>query len=306
MIFTNHSKRLQELESPSETVYSTLLIDTFDISISLDTYDKVLVISETYQEETLSGFQWKLCVGEEGMFVSLYEKNGLSSDISFVIQGPLHKHTPYTLIYTAPYGSICLGLWDSDFPFVQDQIEKENIDNYYNKYFQIVSTLKGLLEVKSPYVIKVRSDEYYINFLPFLTKLKSIASYQILTSNIYFKNEWSYHISDHIMGSKTETLLSMFISAYKHARDRTFLYLTPEVHLALSFLSQFYPVHFEDTDNQKVNFYMSTFFSLYQIFEFENYKVKTTDRFITKEDGKLKDVNTLDSILNFKIVPRHT
>lgn len=303
MLFTTLSKRLLDIQIPTDVLYSTVVVDSLTSFFSFILYDKVVLLSEAFQSEDLSGFTWKFCVGTKDLFVSLYEKPTLPCNVSFVIQGPLHENTPYTILYTAPYGSICLGLWDSDFSLVQTQVEQYNIDNYYNKYFQIISTLKGLFQVKTEYAIKVRADEYYINFIPFLTKLQSLPSHQILTSNIYFRkaNDWPYHISDHIMGARTEILLSMFSQASKHAKEKTLLKITPEVHLAISFLLQFSPVHPEDRDIQKILRCMYTFFDIFSIFQFESYKVKTVERFVTKEDGKLQDINTLEAMSDFQV-----
>jgi len=304
MWIKNLSKQLSDIPLPSEVLYSTVVIDSSDwLSVDLDPYQKVILVSHIYQVYELSGFAFRFCVGQESLFVGLYEKPNILHDVSFVIQGPLHAHTLYTILYTAPYGCICLGLWESELEEVKQQIERETIDNYYNKYLQIISTLKGLFQVKTPYSIKLRADEYYVNFIPFLTKLKSLQPYQILMSNIYFKkaNDWPYHISDHIMGARTEILVSMFSQASKHAKEKTLLKITPEVHLAISFLLQFYPVHPEDRDIQKILRCMYTFFDIFSIFQFESYKVKTVERFITKEDGRIQDINTLEAMSDFQV-----
>lgn len=304
MWIKNLSKQLSDIPLPSEVLYTTLLVDTQDwLSVGLNPYQKVILVSQTYELHELPGFVFRFCLGQESLFVGLYERDDIVSDVSFVIQGPFHVNTPFTMIYTAPYGTICLGLWESDLEEVKQHIERETIDNYYNKYLQIMSTLKGLLQVKTPYSIKLRSDEYYVNFIPFLTKLKSLQPYQILTSNIYFHkaNDWPYHISDHIIGARTEILLSMFSQASKHAKEKTLLKITPEVHLAISFLLQFYPVHPEDRDIQKILRCMYTFFDIFSIFQFESYKVKTVERFVTKEDGKLQGINTLEVMSDFQV-----
>jgi hypothetical protein len=302
MLFVNKSQRLATLFLPSQTIYSTVLVDSFD-QLESQSYEKVLLVSEQSIQKDLSGFLWKLCVGQENLFVHLYEQPHLSCDTTFVIQGPLHEHTPYTVLYTAPYGAISLGLWEDDFPAVKAHVETKMIDNYYNKYFQIVSTLKGLLHVKTPYAIKVRADEYFVNFLPFLTKLKSLQPQQILTSNIFFKkaNDWPYHISDHIMGGKTEYILNMFIKAHQTAEHNTLYKITPEVHLAISYLQHFGDPHPEDRDIQKIIRYMYTFFDIFPVRHFEDYTMKGPS-FSKKADGLLANVNTLEAMSDFQVI----
>lgn len=296
----NKSKLLPSLSLPSEVVYSTVVVDSLEEDIQR--FDKVLLVSQTFQQQDISGFHWKLCVGHSHLFVSLYEKSNIVCDVTFVIQGPLHKHTPFTVLYTAPYGSICLGIWESDFEGVQNYVEQANIDNYYNKAYQILSTLKGLQHVKTSYCIKLRADEYFVNFVPFLTKLRSLPPLQILTSNIYFKkaNDWPYHISDHIMGAKTECLVHMFTQAFTKAQDKTLLNRTPEVHLALSYLETFGPVKHDDSELGKILFFMYTYFDVFPIRLFEDYTFKAHE-FFTKSDGGIPDVNTLESMSDFKV-----
>jgi hypothetical protein len=302
MKFINKSQRLATIVLPSEILYSTILLDELQ-GTDTSSYDKVLHLSKLSQKQDLSGFLWKFAVGRDSSFIHLYEKPNLSCDTSFVIQGPLHEHTLFTVLYTAPYGSICLGIWEDDFPSIQAEVEARKIDNYYNKYFQIVSTLKGFMQVKTPYAVKLRADEYFVNFLPFLTKLKSLPYHKIMTSNIFFKkgNDWPYHISDHIMGGKTECLFNMFVLSMRNAQTNTLFRITPEVHLALSYLEQFGQVHPEDRDIRKILTFMYTFFEIYPIKYFEDYKMKG-EVFLTKADGSKKGINDLEEMSDFQVI----
>jgi len=302
MTFVNKSQRFVNLFLPSQTVYSTLLVDSLE-DIDSVSYEKVLLVSHESIQNDLSGLTWKCCVGQGSLYIHLYEKPNLLCDTTFVIQGPLHEHTPYTVLYTAPYGAISLGLWEDDFPAVKAHTEEKKIDNYYNKYFQIVSTLKGLMQVKTPYAIKVRADEYFVNFLPFLTKLKSLQPHQIMTSNIFFKkvNDWPYHISDHIMGGKTESLMSMFMLAMQNAEENRLFKITPEVHLAISYLQLFSNPHPEDKNFKKIITLMYTFFELFPVRQFEDYKIKGP-QFLTKADGFVHSVNTVEAMSDFQVI----
>ena len=142
MQIENVSKRLSDIPLPSSVLYSTLVVDASDcLSIDLSRFQKVIVVSNGGQTHELPGFHFQFCIGQDSLFVSLYERPDISNDISFVIQGPCHRHTPFTVLYTAPYGSICLGLWESELEEVKQHIVKTNIDNYYNKYIKYYNKL---------------------------------------------------------------------------------------------------------------------------------------------------------------------
>ena len=301
MSFFNISHILSTIHIPSEVLYPTCLLDSDQVSsVAIELYDKLLLVSSVSTQKDISGFDFKLDVKNKEYTVSLYEKPDLVCDVTFVLQGLPHEYTPLAVVYTAPYGSISLGLWDSDFELVKTYQETQNIDNFYNKYFQIASTLKGLINVQTPYAVKLRADEYYVNFIPFLKRLKTIQPLQIITSNIFFKKayEWPYHISDHIIAGRTECLLTMFQRARISAEERTLLNITPEVHLAVSYLQHFSNVSHLDSDFKKVHSLMHRFFDIYSIYLFEQYKVKAGG-YMTKEDGRVCGINTLDAISEF-------
>jgi hypothetical protein len=303
MGFTNKSTILAGIPLPSQTLYSTLCIDHDSLeTVNTMEYEKICFVSKDVSHQELSGFDWKFSVNGSTFCLHVYEKPNLICDTSFVIQGPLHEHTVFTVLYAAPYGTICLGIWEDDFKDIKAHAEETNVDNYYNKYFQIVSTLKGLVHVKTPYVVKLRADEYFLNFIPFLTKLKSFPPHQILTSNIYFKkaDNWPYHISDHIIGGKREYIISMFLSALQNCQTKSLLGITPEVHLAVSYLQQFGEVHPQDRNILKIIPLMHLFFDLFPVRLFEDYKMKGPT-FLVKSEGQVDGVNTLEVMSDFTV-----
>ena len=82
--------------------------------------------------------------------------------------------------------------------------------------YQIVSTLSGLKEINTSYVIKLRSDEYYT--LDKIINLFLSNPDKVITHNLFFrpaKPVWgNYHISDKIILGKTENLIGMFSTAF--------------------------------------------------------------------------------------------
>lgn len=81
--------------------------------------------------------------------------------------------------------------------------------NGANIYYQVVSTLEGLKEVKTPYVFKHRSDEKYSNLGLVLNQFNPN---KLLCSNIFFRplSYASYHISDHFFVGRTKNLIKAF------------------------------------------------------------------------------------------------
>jgi hypothetical protein len=72
---------------------------------------------------------------------------------------------------------------------------------------QLLTTYKGMCNVNTEYVMKLRSDEYYTPIIKFIDEyLKNPAT--LLCSNIFWKPESAYHISDHIMMAKTKVFSS--------------------------------------------------------------------------------------------------
>lgn len=72
---------------------------------------------------------------------------------------------------------------------------------------QLLTTYKGMCNVHTDYVMKLRSDEYYTPITKFIDEYFKNPS-RLLCSNIFWKPEEAYHISDHIMMAKTEVFRS--------------------------------------------------------------------------------------------------
>lgn len=93
-----------------------------------------------------------------------------------------------------------------------------NIENKYNGaniYYQIVSTLEGLKNVKTPYAFKHRSDEKYKNLVAVLNQFNPD---KLLCSNIFFRplSYAPYHISDHFFVGRTKNLILTFENLKKY------------------------------------------------------------------------------------------
>lgn len=126
--------------------------------------------------------------------------------------------------------------------------EKKGVQN---QNLQYTSTLNGLMNVETPYVIKLRGDERFSNLEYILDEIKTQPN-KIHCSSIWFRH-WSfmkYHISDHIIAGKTKLLKLMFTSA-KHNFDNSILnYWEPEIMLTRSYLMEKETERFDTVDGR--------------------------------------------------------
>jgi WavE lipopolysaccharide synthesis len=187
-------------------------------------------------------------------------KSHLHPKVTFVIQGPFHLQNArcaYPILFL--FGKLIIATWDRlDFNTVQEYVQNHNIYNKQNVYYQVVSTLSGLSNVSTEYVVKVRSDELYTNWNTFIqTMFKH--SQKIICNNIFMRSPESqvYHPSDHVIGGLTQKVITMFSNA-KDFLEKNLIQNTaipkcswfPEQVLCVSFLSSMYTWdELQDTSN---------------------------------------------------------
>jgi hypothetical protein len=148
-------------------------------------------------------------------------------NFTILIQGKLF---PETFNYIEKYKKlgfkICLSSYEPvdlniDQIVINDISEAEKL--FSNKTgttssgkFQIYSTFNGLQEIKTKYVIKIRTDEFYN--LDKILKTFLDNDDKIVFHNLFYrppKPQWGYyHISDKLLVAKTENLLMMFSIAH--------------------------------------------------------------------------------------------
>lgn len=119
--------------------------------------------------------------------------------------------------------------------------------NDSNFFYSLASTYAGLKKCKSPYVIKMRSDEHYLNFGPLKEKFLEDTN-KMVCGNIFFK-KWEtrpYHIGDHVFVAEREALLKTYKTLLnffggKDTKDKSWAEFTcgrtPEEILANSYLT---------------------------------------------------------------------
>lgn len=106
-----------------------------------------------------------------------------------------------------------------------------------NLDYQIITTLSGLNEVKTKWVIKARCDEYWSNLDKFVDKMKQTPE-KIVTSSMYFRKwgMYKFHISDKIIGGTTDNLLLMFESTLHNLDLKLYNSSVPETQLGFGYI----------------------------------------------------------------------
>lgn len=170
-------------------------------------------------------------------------------DVTLVLQGPLHTRSGalcrgiYNIpIYKEFVGPLIISTWKHDgikpakrflknnnATYIEDNPKKyKNMYSHQNVNLQIASSLNGIREVKTKYVIKVRCDEQYEDLSIFIDTMKRYPE-RLVTQEPFngihnFKNETDTDriknfISDHVMGGLTTKIMDMFNTAYTRCCD---------------------------------------------------------------------------------------
>ena len=155
-------------------------------------------------------------------------------DITIIIQGPLDSTSLDKIEHYVDFGKIIVSHWSTDpielqRQLVDLQVKYDNISSISSsdapvpflmpsrlasvqvkdyRFHQFQSLHEALKLCKTKYSVKTRSDEYWINIDYMLQKFSKDKN-KLVTSNVFYKPyyEQNYHISDHLMIAKTETLL---------------------------------------------------------------------------------------------------
>lgn len=209
-------------------------------------------------------------------------------DVTILIQGKISQETYNYYVETFPQFPIVISTWSdhtldlSYFPnnlqFIQAKLPKESGEQNMN--YQFVSTINGLNNVTTKYVVKVRGDEYYSN-IDFIRDLVETKPDKIWTVPVFFRHgtDFPYHISDHLMAATTENLKFMF-GATKYAFDNKLIYhivdgqrysyWEPEINLTKGYLMAKYK---EEFHTKEMNQIMVENFDIIPLTELKPYKV---------------------------------
>jgi hypothetical protein len=168
-------------------------------------------------------------------------------DLTIIIQGRHEVEQMRLWISNYSNWNIIVSVWedfdmDTEIPSNWKLIKSKYPERFgewcQNVDLQIVSTLNGLKEVNTKYVIKVRADEFYTSLDKVYNRIKEVHP-KVVCSSIFFRPLYLYpfHISDHIIASTTEHIKTMFEKAYDNFQKGIRINTAPESHLGYGFLS---------------------------------------------------------------------
>lgn len=140
--------------------------------------------------------------------------------ITLIIQGQKHFSILQTIKQHKQYfDEIILSTWEESSAssckvIANDTKEAEKYKKYIphaNAYFQFYSTLQGLKQVKTDFVMKQRTDEFYTNLEPMINLIKQNPD-KFCCLNVFIEQwrNFPYYISDHVFGTNTKDLLNTF------------------------------------------------------------------------------------------------
>lgn len=147
-------------------------------------------------------------------------------DTTFVIQGPANSISIKNIKNLLKFGKVIISCYENDnlnnFDIPEDVLVVRNpfptnhpflhpTINSQNGFLQAYTTLNGLINTDTKYVIKTRSDESFEDFSFFIEKLKE-NPFKYTTINFFFRKDFHYkfHPSDHLFGCDTELLKKTF------------------------------------------------------------------------------------------------
>lgn len=154
-----------------------------------------------------------------------------NNPLTVVIQGTLNK-TRFTKSLDhykkISNGNVILSTWECHRDLVDpawgvkvvySKPPRYRFYNIANINCQAITVMNGCRAVKTPFCVKVRTDEYRTDMYKFLGKMFA-APDKMICDNIFFRptNYRAFHCGDHIMGANTTTLYKTFLGVNKICR----------------------------------------------------------------------------------------
>lgn len=145
---------------------------------------------------------------QEYSMVFLTEKNYID-DLTFIIAGYTSDICNVNRINCYLYGKIIQSTVDKHEE--QDKINLMNAEKskymiQRNMYNQMYNVYRVIDQVNTEYLIKHRSDEYYIDMDEYIEIMKT--NNKLIMNNLFFFGK-DYYISDHLFGAKSDSIKNM-------------------------------------------------------------------------------------------------
>lgn len=199
---------------------------------------------------------------------------------TLLIQGKINDETFKLWIKNYKDWKVVVSVWEDedilkfDIPIkwkvILNTYPKKRFASAGNLDYQIITTINGLKNINTEFVVKVRADEFWSN-LELVSNLVKDNQNKIVSSSMFFR-EWGlykYHCGDKILAGKKENLLLMFNIAYNIAKENVLSTTVPETHLGLGYLVGKKEIIFDEkfilyTNNKDTKFDKDTLFEAIQ------------------------------------------
>lgn len=166
---------------------------------------------------------------------------------TILLQGQINEESFNLWIKNHADSNVVVSVWDDEdlsnyeipkkwkivknpYPFLRFA-PKANLD------YQIITTLSGLNNIKSKWVIKMRCDEYWSNLDKVFDKMLKNPD-KIISGSMFFR-KWGlyrFHIGDKIMGGSVDNLILMFESTLHNLEIKFWNTDIPESQLGIGYI----------------------------------------------------------------------
>jgi hypothetical protein len=198
-----------------------------------------------------------------------------SEQFSFVIQGIAKGYvTDVTRNICFNYGIPVDATWgEHELHGVLQEMQDKKYSNNQNVYLHTMSTLKGIDQCTTRFVVKVRADEFYRNMYPIISHLQANPD-KIVTNNVFARkiSKYAFHVSDHVIGGSKENMYLMFSVSKENLQSRKQDGKCAEQHLVQGYLRARGSAPLP-TDYNQVKALMQTYFHVVSIRQMGNYRV---------------------------------
>lgn len=166
---------------------------------------------------------------------------------TLLIQGKINDECFNLWIKNYSDWNVVVSIWDNEdikkykFPkkwkIVFNQYPKKRFATFGNFDYQIMTTINGLRNIETDWVIKARVDEYWSN-LDIVYNMMLRNKNKIMSSSMFFR-EWGlydFHPGDKILAGSKDNLYLMFNIAYNIVNQNVLECKVPETFLGLGYL----------------------------------------------------------------------
>lgn len=178
-------------------------------------------------------------------------------DCTLLIQGKINEESFNLWIKNYKEWKVVVSIWEDDnitkykipkaWKVILNNKPKKRFMEHGNLDYQIITTINGLRNSNTEFVIKARTDEYWSN-LELVYELIKNNENKIISSSMFFR-KWGlydFHCGDKILAGKKENLELMFNTAYNIAKEGVLDSKVPETYLGLGYLVGKKEILFDD------------------------------------------------------------